>query len=55
MILALIAFSVLALLAAMGLLACAPRYEPTRYILPAVRATAVLSVAAVYIAALWSH
>lgn len=45
--------AVLALLAAIGLAALSP-HEPSRYVLPAVRATALLTVAAAYVAWLFT-
>lgn len=52
MILALIAYPLLALLAAVGLAALAPG-EPARWLLPAVRITVPLLVAVGYISAIW--
>ncbi|MBT2508834.1 hypothetical protein J7I98_23690 [Streptomyces sp. ISL-98] len=53
MILGLITFAMLALLAALALIACAPTYQPSRYLLPAVRTVALITTAAVYVAALF--
>ncbi|MGW3491990.1 hypothetical protein [Streptomyces sp. NPDC001054] len=52
MILALIAYPLLALLAAVGLAVLAPG-EPLRWLLPAVRITVPLLVAVGYISAIW--
>jgi hypothetical protein len=54
-LLGLIVFPMLALLGALGLVACAPRHTPGRYLLPAVRTVALVTVAAAYVATLWSH
>lgn len=55
MILALIVFPMLAILALLGLVACAPEHDLGRYALPAVRTTALLAAALVFVAAVWSH
>jgi hypothetical protein len=53
--LALIAWPTVALLALIGLIAVADHRTPSRYVLPAVRTVALVTVAAAYVAALWSH
>lgn len=55
MVLAVIAFGMLALLAGIALVALAPPLQRGAYVLPAVRTVAVLTAAIAYIAALWSH
>jgi hypothetical protein len=55
MILALIFFPVLAFLALLGLVACAPEYNLGRYALPAIRTAALLAAATAFVAAVWSH
>ncbi|MFD3574756.1 hypothetical protein [Streptomyces sp. NPDC058644] len=55
MILALIIFPMLAVLALLGLVACAPEHDPGRYVLPVVRTTALLAAATAFVAAVWSH
>lgn len=52
--LALMVFPMLALLAAAGLIACARR-EPRFPVMPTVRTVALISIAAVYVATIWSH
>lgn len=44
-----------ALLGAAGLHAIAPRRAPGLYLGPAVRTVALITIAAVYVAAVWSH
>ncbi|HET6353402.1 hypothetical protein [Streptomyces sp.] len=53
--LALIIFSMLAILGACALVALAPRPERYTYVLPAVRTIALVTVAVIYVAAIWSH
>lgn len=55
MTLALIVFAMLAVLGACGLVAIAPRRHPGAYFLPAVRTVALITVAVIYVAAIWSH
>lgn len=55
MILALIIFPMLAILALLGLVACAPNHDLGRYALPAIRTVALLTAATVFVAAIWSH
>ncbi len=55
MLLALILFPMLAILALLGLVACAPEHDLSRYALPAVRTVALLTAATVFVAAVWSH
>ncbi|MFE0132410.1 hypothetical protein ACFWY6_12685 [Streptomyces sp. NPDC059037] len=55
MLLALIIFPMLAILALLGLIACAPEHDLGRYVLPAVRTVALLAAATVFVTALWSH
>lgn len=58
MILALIVFpmlALLALLAALGLIACTRSEPRIPGLLPAIRTVALLAAAAVYIAAVWGH
>ena len=55
MLLALIVCSMLALLAGCALIAIAPRRHPGAYFLPAVRTVALVTVAVLYVAAVWSH
>ena len=55
MTLALIVFGMLAILGGAGLVAIAPRRTPGAYFLPAVRTIAIVTVAVIYIAAIWSH
>lgn len=55
MILALIAYPMLALLAALGLYACSRPEPRSTSLLPAVRTTALLAVATVYVAWLFTH
>ncbi|WP_406000706.1 hypothetical protein [Streptomyces sp. NBC_00829] len=55
MLLALIAFPMLAILGACALVAIAPRRGPGPYFMPAVRTVALITAATVYIAAIWSH
>ena len=54
MLLALIVFSMFAILGACALVALAPR-DPGAYFLPAVRTIALVTVAVIYVAAIWSH
>lgn len=54
MILGLIIFPLMALLGALGLVSLR-RTEPGRYFLPAVRTVALVTVAVIYVAAIWSH
>jgi len=54
-ILGLIIFPMLALLGACALVAIAPRRAPGLYFLPAVRTVALVTVAVLYVAAIWSH
>ncbi|MBT2505141.1 hypothetical protein J7I98_04360 [Streptomyces sp. ISL-98] len=54
MLLDLIVFPMLALLAALGLVACARSEPRIPGLLPAVRTVALITAAAVYIAAIWS-
>ncbi|MYR28720.1 MULTISPECIES: hypothetical protein [unclassified Streptomyces] len=54
MILALIAYPLLALLAAVGLAVLAPG-EPFRWLLPAVRITVPLLVAVGYVSFIWGY
>ena len=55
MTLAVIACATLALLAGIALVALAPRPERHTYVLPAVRTVALVTVAVIYVAAIWSH
>lgn len=55
MILALIIFSMLALLAGCALVALAPARMRSLFILPAVRTVALVTAAVIYVAAIWSH
>lgn len=55
MILGLIVFGMLAILAGCALIALAPRRTPGAHFLPAVRTVAIVTVAVVYVAAIWSH
>lgn len=54
MILGLIIFPVMALVGAVGL-ASLRRNEPGAHLLPAVRTVALVTVAVIYVAAIWSH
>lgn len=54
MILALIVLPMLAILALLGLVACAPENDLGRYALPAIRTVALLAAATVFVAAVWS-
>ncbi|HEY9369306.1 hypothetical protein [Streptomyces sp.] len=53
--LALIGYGSLAILAGLALVAIAPAHARLAHVMPAVRTTALLLVAAVYVAALWGH
>lgn len=55
MLLGLIIWPTIALLAAVGLHAIAPRRAPGLYLLPAARTVALITAATVYVAAIWSH
>ncbi|MEU4996565.1 hypothetical protein [Streptomyces sp. NPDC021622] len=55
LILGLLVFPLLAILALLGLLACAPEHALGRYVLPAVRTAAVLTVATAFVTVVWSH
>ncbi|MFF3398262.1 hypothetical protein ACFYW6_07085 [Streptomyces sp. NPDC002659] len=55
MILGLIVFPMFAILGACALVALAPRRTPGAYFLPAVRTLALVTVAVIYVAAIWSH
>ncbi|NUK22053.1 hypothetical protein [Streptomyces lunaelactis] len=55
MILALIIFPTLTILSACALVALAPRRTPGAWFLPAVRTIALVTVAVIYVAAIWSH
>ncbi|NDZ63583.1 hypothetical protein [Streptomyces cyaneofuscatus] len=55
MILGLIVYPMLALLAALGLIACSRTEPRLPGLLTAVRTAALLAIAVVYIAALWGH
>lgn len=55
MTLALIIFPMLAILALLGLVTCAPNHDLGRYALPAIRTVALLTAATVFVAAIWSH
>lgn len=52
---ALIFWPMAALLGAAGLHAIAPRRAPGLYLAPAVCTVAVITIAALYVAAVWSH
>lgn len=54
MLLALIVFPMLAILAALGLIAIAPQCDHARYVLPAVRTIALVTVSVVAVAALFT-
>jgi hypothetical protein len=53
--LALIIWSTVALLAAIGLHALTPRHIPGQHLLPAIRTITLITTAAAYVAAVWSH
>jgi hypothetical protein len=55
MLLGLIVWPVVALLGVIGLHALAPHLAPERPLLPAVRTVALITTAAAYVAAVWSH
>ena len=55
MLLAVIIFPMLVILSACALVALAPRRTPGAYFLPAVRTVALVTVAVIYVAAIWSH
>jgi hypothetical protein len=55
MLLGLVVFPVLTLLAAAGLHAIAPHHYRGEYLLPAARTVAVITTAAAFVAAVWSH
>ena len=55
MLLALIVCAMFAILSAAALVALAPRRYPSAYFLPAVRTVALVTVAVIYVAAIWSH
>ena len=55
MLLALIVFSMLAILSGCALVVLAPQRARWLLFLPAVRTVAIVTVAVVYVAAIWSH
>ncbi|WP_167828665.1 hypothetical protein [Streptomyces sp. MZ04] len=55
MVLGALIFPLLVTLALLGLAACAPEHDLGRYVLPAVRTAAVLTVATTFVVAIWSH
>lgn len=54
-VLAAVIWPMLALLAAAGLCVIAPRRTGGSYLIPAARTVAIIALAVIYIAAIWSH
>ncbi|MFE1849881.1 hypothetical protein ACFYOF_06385 [Streptomyces sp. NPDC007148] len=53
--LGLLVWPLVALLGAVGLHAVAPRHSSGQYLLPVVRTVAVITVATLFVTAIWSH
>ncbi|WP_405956103.1 hypothetical protein [Streptomyces phaeochromogenes] len=51
----LIIWPTLATIGALGLYAIAPRHTPGLYLLPVARTVVLITLAVIYVAAIWSH